>query len=785
MFITQAFTRPVLRILGITALVAGILTGAPTPPAQADQNEQLGSVTQASISVGGDHTCAILGGGAVRCWGYNGFGQLGLGNTNDIGDNENPTVNVNLGGAATAISAGNTHTCALLTGGNVRCWGDNFYGQLGLGNTNNIGDNENPTVNVNLGGATATAITTGTNYTCALLTSGNVRCWGRNNQGQLGLGNTNNIGDNENPTIDVNLGGASVIAITAGHRHACVLFVGGNVRCWGLNTIGQLGLGNTNTIGDDEDPTTDVNLGTTGIFPFFYPQTATAVSAGTFHNCVVMSTGAVRCWGDNSNGQLGLGNTTVIGDNENPTTNVDFSNGDPLSLVTANTVTTGGAHSCARFVLGNIRCWGSNGNGQLGLGNTTVIGDNESPTTNVNLGGTSAGVSSGAGHTCAVLSGVILCWGFNLNGHLGIGATNNIGDNENPTSAVPYLVMGPDAQNPTVGITTPSPDQSFASSPVTISGNAIDYGGITNVQVAIYRSFAGGQFWNGTGWQAAYTTTTATLNNPNSTGPAWTYVFNAPPGGKYSVAAFAFDPSGNYGIAPYTNFSITDTTNPAIALLTPTTNQTFTSKPITITGIATDDASIYDVQIAIYRGLIPTGQFWNGTTWQTGYTTIPTTLTAPGTNATGYTYTFNPPQNGGTYYVAAVALDTTYNYTYTPWTPFTLPDTVAPNATVTTPTNNSVTNGTFTIAGTATDNNAVYSTNIAIYQASTGKFWNGTTFQTGFTSVPATMSAPGTTNSAYTYFFTPPTPGYYLIAALPIDTNYNYTLTTFNTINAT
>jgi hypothetical protein len=110
---------------------------------------------------------------------------------------------------------------------------------------------------------------------------------------------------------------------------------------------------------------------------------------------------------------------------------------------------------------------------------------------------------------------------------------------------------------------------------------------------------------------------------------------------------------------------------------------------------------------------------------------------------------------------------------------------VAPNATVTTPANNSVTTGPITITGTATDNNAIYTNNIVIYQATTGQFWNGTTFQTGFTSVPATMATPGEPTTTYTYNFTPPTPGYYLIAALPIDTNYNYTLTTFNTINAT
>ncbi len=154
--------------------------------------------------------------GNVRCWGDNTFGQLGLGNNENVGDNELATTNVNLGTTATAITAGQFHTCALLTGGAVRCWGDNSSGQLGLGNTDNIGDNELPTTNVNLGGATALAVAAGGAHTCALLNTGAVRCWGWNFFGALGLGNQSNIGDDELPTTNVNLGGATATAIVGG-----------------------------------------------------------------------------------------------------------------------------------------------------------------------------------------------------------------------------------------------------------------------------------------------------------------------------------------------------------------------------------------------------------------------------------------------------------------------------------------------------------------------------------------------------------------------------------------
>jgi alpha-tubulin suppressor-like RCC1 family protein len=658
-------TRNAQRLIAVIALIAAILTGAPGPRAQADQNEQPGSVNQASISAGDNHTCAIIGGGTVRCWGDNTYGQLGIGNTNNIGDNEAPTQNVNLGGAtATAVSAGDKFTCVLLTGGNVRCWGRNNLGQLGIGTPGNIGDDEAPTQNVNLGGATATAISAGGAHVCALLTGGSVRCWGLNNFGQLGIATTDTIGDNETPTQNVDLGGATVRALSVGNAHSCVLFaeIQGNVRCWGNNTFGQLGINNTNIIGDNENPTTNVNLG---------GRIVTAVTAGGNHTCVLtLSIGPfggsnVACWGLNNSGQIGIGNTNNIGDDENPTQNVSIG-GFALSA--------GGAHSCAingasPFNPTQILCWGWNSSGQLGIANTNNRGDDELGFPFVDLGGiTPIAVTTGTQHTCAVLTGgSVRCWGLNLSGELGIGSTNTIGDNESPTTNVPNLVIGPDTASPTITITTPTPNQAMAARPVTVAGNA------------------------------------------------------------------------------------------------------------------TDNVAIVAVQVVVYRPLPNAGQFWNGTGWQATYASVPATLNAPGAASTGWTYSFSPPQTGGIYYVGALALDQTYNYTFTPFTSFSLPDTVVPNATLT-PAHNSTTTGPVTISGTATDNSGLYATYVAIYRVSDATYWNGTTWQATFATVLTTLTTPGAATSTYAYGFTPPASGYYLFAALPIDTNYNYNFVAWNTI---
>jgi alpha-tubulin suppressor-like RCC1 family protein len=154
----------------------------------------------------------VLDNASVKCWGRNHFGQLGIDNTTHMGDNSSemdllPTVNLGTGRTATAISAGYYHSCALLDNASVKCWGLNDYGQLGIDSGTQMGDGSGemavlPTVNLGIG-RTATSISAGYEHTCAKLDNASVKCWGRNNKGQLGIDNTTNMGDNPGEMADL------------------------------------------------------------------------------------------------------------------------------------------------------------------------------------------------------------------------------------------------------------------------------------------------------------------------------------------------------------------------------------------------------------------------------------------------------------------------------------------------------------------------------------------------------------------------------------------------------
>jgi len=403
------------------------------------------------LDVGGNHSCVVLATRAVRCWGDGANGQLGYGNLNSIGDNEAPgsvgPVDLGAGRTALAVSAGGDHTCALLDTHQVRCWGAGANGRLGYGNTNDIGDNESPgsAGPVDLGaGRTAVAISAATAHTCAILDTGQVRCWGNGANGRLGYGNTNSIGDNETPGGfgPVDLGtGRTAVAISAGNSHTCAILDTGQVRCWGNGANGRLGYGNTTTIGDNETP------GGFGPVDLGAGRTAVAISAGNAHTCAILDTGQVRCWGLGTNGRLGYGNTNSIGDNEAPgsVAPVDLGAGR-----TAVAISAAGASTCVILDTGQVRCWGSGADGRLGTGNLNDIGDNETPGSvppvDLGAGRTAVAISVGAAHACALLDdGSVRCWGLGLNGQLGYGNTNDIGDNETPGSVTAVNAGGPAA----------------------------------------------------------------------------------------------------------------------------------------------------------------------------------------------------------------------------------------------------------------------------------------------------------------------------------------------------
>jgi alpha-tubulin suppressor-like RCC1 family protein len=330
-----------------------------------------------TISSGFYHTCALMDDHSVECWGYSLWGELGYGNHKTIGDNEDPAsagpVNLGSGRTAKAVSAGGDHTCAILDDGSVKCWGRNGFGELGYSTTKQIGDDETPASvgTVDLGpGRTATQISVGGFHTCALLDNGKVECWGRNRDGQLGYGNTKDIGDNETPSSagTVDLGSHRAVQVAAGYSSTCALLDNGKVLCWGEGRAGQLGYGNKKNVGDNETPAS--------VGPLKLGAKAKELSAQGEHTCALLAGGKVRCWGNGHYGELGYGNTKEIGDNETPASVAPVNLHAPKGAVA---VVTGGRHTCAALKQGGVRCWGLNSDGQLGYGNTKNIGDNETP----------------------------------------------------------------------------------------------------------------------------------------------------------------------------------------------------------------------------------------------------------------------------------------------------------------------------------------------------------------------------------------------------------------------
>lgn len=389
------------------------------------------------LAAGNGHTCVVFEDGAIRCWGASGLGQLGYGSTEAIGDDEVPgsMPPVDVGKKVTAVGAGYGTTCALLEDGKIRCWGGNMDGQLGQGHTWNIGDDEVPSSipAVNFGGTTVvTQIAVNGGHICALLSVGNARCWGRNDHGQLGYGNTESIGDDDVPlTVGTIQAGGTVTQIAGGFDHTCALFEGGSVKCWGANSSGQLGYSTTSDRGDTQTPQSwgTVNIGGQVI----------QIDAGAAHTCALLQGGTVRCWGSNASGQLGYGNTDDIGDDEHP-----YQAGDVSVGGTVTQVAVGGSHTCALLSGGAVRCWGSDSYGQLGSGTGEAIGDTELPSSvaPVSVGGKAIQIAAGGSHTCALLEDhTVRCWGINFDGTLGYGHTDLIGDDEVPSSVDPVVLQ--------------------------------------------------------------------------------------------------------------------------------------------------------------------------------------------------------------------------------------------------------------------------------------------------------------------------------------------------------
>lgn len=395
----------------------------------------------AKISAGDRHTCVLMNDGTVKCWGYNRYGQLGNGTRTDW----STPVNVFGLTGVTAISAGAGHTCALLNEGAVKCWGDNGSGQLGDGT---MVDRLTP-VNVTGLASGIVAISAGANHACAVRNTGGSVCWGENYSGQLGDGTT--IGKSVPTNVSGLVSGTRIIS--TGWSHTCALMSNGGTKCWGSNYLGQLGDGTT----ENRYTPTDV-IGS--------PQDAKSIVASFWQTCALSSSGVASCWGANGSGQLGnettarsspvpgavrglnvglsaivLGNShtcglTTMGGMKCWGSNYfgQLGNGTvankaypvQVSGLTygVSAISTGQDHTCARMTDGTAKCWGGNGDGQIGDGTSGAI--RFTPTDVLGLPGTSTAISAGGYHSCALTTaGGLRCWGYNRYGQLGDGTTSN------------------------------------------------------------------------------------------------------------------------------------------------------------------------------------------------------------------------------------------------------------------------------------------------------------------------------------------------------------------------
>ena len=307
------------------------------PETVANQPEESGgsgvagpAITQ--VSVGSSHACALTSDGAAKCWGENQYGKLG--DNSDV-SKEKPTDVSGLASNVKAISAGSNHTCALTSSGAVKCWGGSGWGKIG---DNSKVDRWVPT-GVHGLASNVSAISAGYNHTCVLTSRGAVKCWGNNQYGRLG--NNSNV-DKWVPTAVYGLS-SNVRAISSGNYHTCALTSNGAVKCWGDNSYGQLG-NNSNV--NKLVPTAVHGLS----------SKVNAISAGNYHTCALTSDGAAMCWGRNLYGQLG---DNTKGNKPVPTAVYGLSSG-------VRAISAGSKHTCAVTSGGDVKCWGFNGYVQIG-----------------------------------------------------------------------------------------------------------------------------------------------------------------------------------------------------------------------------------------------------------------------------------------------------------------------------------------------------------------------------------------------------------------------------------
>ncbi|MDX9999715.1 MAG: hypothetical protein RBU30_00320 [Polyangia bacterium] len=363
------------------------------------------------VSAGGAHTCVVTLEGALYCWGSNDAGQLGLGSTASFATEPQPVVappGENI--AHERVAAGLGHTCAITTAGKTRCWGNNTYGQLGVGDTISTNSPRMLDFFGDAGEPRVRGIVAGSYHSCALSGEGRVYCWGSNLFGQLGLG----LGPAHVVSPHAVIIPERVVAVRAGSYHSCAVTETGGLYCWGLNSTGQLGDQTTTTRRAPVQVSfTDASDG---------QPVVEAVALGTMHTCAIVrmrkgTASYVSCFGSNAFNQLGVELPPGALFATSPTTVTALVDVDSRPIW----IDAGGAHTCARCENGTVHCWGDNALGQLGDGNfgsTTAIAG----VVLVSFPG--GGTALGGAHTCLIsqIDGSLHCFGSNGEGQLGRGS---------------------------------------------------------------------------------------------------------------------------------------------------------------------------------------------------------------------------------------------------------------------------------------------------------------------------------------------------------------------------
>lgn len=341
------------------------------------------------VAAGREHTCAIVqneGINSVQCWGLNQEGQLGIGSTTSM----NFPTDVPSSSGAIKISAGESFTSILTDSGEIKSWGANTEGQLGNGH---FFRRQLPIHLDNIPGELED-IVSGEDFTCSLTREGGVYCWGGNQYGQLG----NNSTQYSKDPVQVSglLSGAQTII--AGPYHVCALLDSSEVKCWGYNAGGLLGTGNLaqDFLSVPEyvmDTATSLNL--SGV---------SKITSGGWHTCALMEDGTIKCWGGNNSGQVGVepGDLYIIPYPVDVTFDGTFID-----------VSGGLEHTCAVAENGYAYCWGDNPNGELGIGSSD-FDIHPTPIQVINLENNIVSIDSGGNRTCVLTSeGSVKCWGSN------------------------------------------------------------------------------------------------------------------------------------------------------------------------------------------------------------------------------------------------------------------------------------------------------------------------------------------------------------------------------------